>query len=54
MRVKCRGYEGNLIFLDAAGECIVSAWCDIVIRSDDGAKIELSRVKEREIEFING
>ena len=63
MRVKCRGYEGKLIYLDATEtaeihtvdgiKCVI-AWYDISIRCDDGAKIVLTRVKPEEVEVING
>lgn len=63
MRVKCRGCEGKLIYLDATEtaeihtvdgiKCVI-AWYDISIRSDDGAKIVLTRVNPEEVEVING
>lgn len=64
MRVKCRGYEGNLIYLYADEYAVTQCCTDetfygishysIVIRSDDRAKIELQHVEESEIEVIHG
>lgn len=64
MRIKCRGYEGNMIELDANEVYVRNPYTyeqiravpsyDISIRTDDGAKIELDGVKESEIEVIHG
>lgn len=64
MRIKCRGYEGNMIELEANEVYVRNPYSyepiravpsyDISIRTDDGAKIELDGVKESEIEVIHG
>lgn len=64
MRIKCRGYEGNMIDLEAnevayrapfTYELIRAVPSYVIsIRTDDGAKIELDCVKESEIEVIHG
>ena len=56
MRIKCRGYEGHVISMDGTESIIRLSeeykieWYDIAIRSDDGAKIVLTRVRSVEIE----
>lgn len=58
MRIKCRGYYGKLLSIEANENAVQTlkgditfntAWYDIEIRTDDDAKVCLSRVKEREI-----
>lgn len=61
MKIKCRGYLGELISLDAT-ETVVrkndenllfeSNWYDIEIRAENGAKVFLSRVMEAEISLM--
>lgn len=62
MKIKCRGYTGNLIYLDANEQCVRDlrgkrklSICsyEIWLRTDDSAKIELRDVREKEIEVVN-
>lgn len=57
MKVKCRGYEGELIDLSAIvenrtvkGECIIKSF-ELKIALDN-ANLTLGNVKDDEIEFI--
>lgn len=61
MKIKCRGYSGELVSLDATEAAVSTVsvdilydieWYDIEIRTEDGAKISLSRVKKNEIEAV--
>lgn len=63
MKIECRGYAGNLINLEATEEYeagigrgrlphYTTQWYEISIRTDDGAKITLSAVSEREIRVM--
>ena len=64
MRIKCRGYEGNMIDLEANEAAVRNPFTceliravpsyDISIRTDDGAKVYLDCVRESEIEVIHG
>lgn len=64
MRVKCRGYEGKLIYLNADEVAVRNLFSyelirhvpsyDISILTDDGARIELSCVGKNVIEVIHG
>ena len=62
MMVKCRGYEGKLIYLNAkvsSGRTIESGYSpiykyDIEILGDDGAIVKLYGIYEKAIEVVNG
>lgn len=59
MKIKCRGYSGKLVSLEATENAVRKsngdvireiAWYDIEILADDGAIVRLDRVKESEMQ----
>lgn len=63
MKVKCRGYTGDLIYLNETEECraiCANDWkpvrytlYEIRVLSDDGAEIVLHGVRDNEIEVTH-